>query len=484
MTFTRDRAGAIVSHESSGSSKLVRLALSGLAVLVVTCHCCNVDAAEFRSDTTVLSDDIVYDVNSDGTSTTDRTESVRIDTDKGVKEQGQVSLRYSNTLQDLDIVKAYTTTREGKRIDVTSDAIRSQQSPESAGAPIFDDDRVKTIVFPGVEAGATVTYEIRRTQKKALFPGYISASYSFRDNKAFNSARVTIHAPATTKLYVDVVAMNGGLVTADEGGRQTWQWSISDVPAQAPETASPDRSDRSPRVVITSFPNYEAVGAAYLERARPQAAITPAIQALADQITSGMADRRTQAEALYRWVSTNIRYVAIYLGFGEVVPHSAQAIMDARYGDCKDHATLLEALLSAKGIKSSPVLVNASGRYWLPTAADPLAVFDHAISYLPDFKLYVDSTARVAMFGTLPLQERGKRALIADDGTGRAVLVTLPLSNPESDRVNVQTRITLDDLGNAKGTSIVTNAGAFDLIARSIFASLPPEPGRSSRHVC
>jgi Domain of Unknown Function with PDB structure (DUF3857) len=58
---------------------------------------------------------------------------------------------------------------------------------------------VKTIVFPGVEAGATVTYETRRTQKKALFPGYISASYAFRDNKAFNSARVTVRAPATTK---------------------------------------------------------------------------------------------------------------------------------------------------------------------------------------------------------------------------------------------------------------------------------------------
>jgi hypothetical protein len=89
MAFTMDRAGAIASHESSGSSTLACLALTGLTVLVVTCHCRNVEAAEFRSDTTVLSDDIVYDVNADGTSTTDRTESVRIDTDKGVKEQGR-----------------------------------------------------------------------------------------------------------------------------------------------------------------------------------------------------------------------------------------------------------------------------------------------------------------------------------------------------------------------------------------------------------
>lgn len=477
MTYAIGRAGKIVIYKLPNYSKFINSTFAGFAVLTATCYCCNVDAAEFQSDTTVLRDDIVYNVNADGTATTNQTESVRIDTHNGVKEHGQVSFRYSTSLEELDILGAYTTTPDGKRIDVTPDEIRSQQSPESAEAPIFDDGRVKTIVFPGVEVGATVTFDTRRTQKKALFPGNISTAYSFWDNKAFKSARLTVHAPAMTKLYVDAVGMDGGLVKADDGGWQTWQWSMKDTPARASEAASPERYDRSPRVVISSFPDYKAVGAAYLQRARPRAAITPAIQALADQITFGVTDRRTQAEALYRWVSTNIRYVAIYLGFGGVVPHSAQEIMDTRYGDCKDHTTLLEALLAAKGIRSSPVLVNAGGRYWLPTAADPLAVFNHAITYLPEFKLYVDSTASVAMFGTLPLEERGKPALIADDGTGQAALVTLPLSSPESDRVNVQTKITLDELGNVAGTSIVKNEGAFDLLARSIFASLPPQAG-------
>lgn len=46
--------------------------------------------------------------------------------------------------------------------------------------------------------------------------------------------------------------------------------------------------------------------------------------------------------------------MAVYVGAGGVVPHAAQTVLDNRYGDCKDHVALLEALLGAAGIKSTP----------------------------------------------------------------------------------------------------------------------------------
>jgi transglutaminase-like putative cysteine protease len=49
----------------------------------------------------------------------------------------------------------------------------------------------------------------------------------------------------------------------------------------------------------------------------------------------------------------------------------AGAILDKRYGDCKDHATLMEALLQTAGIASTPVLINAGNSYKLsPVAQD------------------------------------------------------------------------------------------------------------------
>jgi len=446
--------------------------LAHLVAAVIAAHCTVAFAADYNPPVTVLSDENIYTVNRDGTSTHDQTRSIHIENDEGVRTYGQVSYRYSNVLQKFDVVEAYTTTREGTRIDVSPNAIFTRQSQLSAYAPTFDDNLVKTIVFPGVEAGATVTMRTRETQVTPLFPGQFSVNDAFPDDKVIKSASVTIHAPSSMKLYADVVDMPGGLVEADVNGEQTWHWSIQDTLAHPGEDYAPSIADRSPRLAVTTFPSYEALGQAYLARAQTQTAITPDIQALANEVTSGITDRRDQADAIYQWVSRNIRYVAVFLGFGGVVPHTAQDVLKARYGDCKDHTTLLQALLAAKGIKSSTVLVNADSRYWLPSAASPLAVFTHAITYIPEFDVYVDSTAGTARFGILPFTERGKRALVTGAGGERTRLVTLPLTHVDTDKVIVTTEITLDSVGTVRGTSQVENRGEYDWIARTIFAQL------------
>ncbi|WP_206366105.1 DUF3857 domain-containing transglutaminase family protein [Caballeronia sp. SBC2] len=446
--------------------------IAAVITAVVTAHCSAAFAADYAPPVTVLSDENIYTVNGDGTSIHDQTRSIHIENDEGVRSYGQVSYRYSNEFQKFDVLDAYTTTRDGARIDVSPNAIFTRQSPVSAYAPTFDDNLVKTIVFPGVEPGATVTMRTRETQVTPLFPGQFSANASFPNDKAIKSASVTINAPSSMKLHADVVDMPGGLVAADVDGEQTWSWSIKDARARPGEAYAPSIDDRSPRLAITTFPSYEALGQAYLARAQTQMAATPDIQALANEVTTGITDRRDQADAIYQWVSRNVRYVAVFLGFGGVVPHTAQDVLKARYGDCKDHTTLLQALLAAKGIKSSTVLVNADSRYWLPSAASPLAVFNHVITYIPEFDVYVDSTAGTARFGILPLNERGKRALLTGDGDEPSRLVTLPLTHADTDKVIVTTEIRLDSAGTARGTSTVENRGEYDWIARSIFAEL------------
>lgn len=461
----------IVRNDRSNS--IVGLFMAHLIAAAITAHATIACAADFDPPVTVLSDDSIYTVNRDGTSTRDQTRSIRIENEEGVRTYGQVSYRYSNALQKFDVIEAYTTTRDGVRIDVSPHAIFTRQSPASAKAPTFDDNLVKTIVFPGVETGATVSMHTRETQATPLFPGQFSVDDSFRSNKVIKSASVTINAPSSMKLYADVVDMHGGRVAEDVNGTQTWHWSIKDAPAHPGEVYAPSIDDRSPRLAVTTFPSYQALGQAYLARAQTQAVITPDIQALADKITAGIADRRDQADAIYQWVSQNVRYVAVFLGFGGVVPHAAQDVLKARYGDCKDHTTLLHALLAAKGIKSNVVLVNADTRYWLPSVASPLAVFNHVITYLPEFDIYVDSTAGTARFGVLPFNEEGKPALLTGSGNEPARLVILPRAHPDTDKVIVKTEIMLDSLGTVRGNSEVKNQGEYDWMARSIFARLP-----------
>jgi hypothetical protein len=98
------------------------------------------------------------------------------------------------------------------------------------------------------------------------------------------------------------------------------------------------------------------------------------------------------------------------------VPHPAETILDNRYGDCKDHVTLLEALLTAAGIESTPALINLGNAYRLPSAPS-LGVLNHVITYIPTLDLFLDSTATNVEFGYLPVADLGKPVLLTKTGT-------------------------------------------------------------------
>ena len=85
-----------------------------------------------------------------------------------------------------------------------------------------------------------------------------------------------------------------------------------------------------------------------------------------------------------------------------------------RYGDCKDHAALLEALLAAAGIDSTGALINSDNAYRLPRVPT-LGVFNHVITYVPSLDLYLDSTAESIAAGYLPSSDLGKPVLLTSE---------------------------------------------------------------------
>jgi transglutaminase-like putative cysteine protease len=51
------------------------------------------------------------------------------------------------------------------------------------------------------------------------------------------------------------------------------------------------------------------------------------------------------------------------VSLGRVVPNDAASVLHNKFGDCKDKATLMWALLAAKGISSEQALINLGNAY-------------------------------------------------------------------------------------------------------------------------
>ena len=64
-------------------------------------------------------------------------------------------------------------------------------------------------------------------------------------------------------------------------------------------------------------------------------------------------------QAIADFVQHNIRYVAIELGIGGYQPHRAAEIFGHHYGDCKDKATAMSAMLHEIGVDSYYVVINS-----------------------------------------------------------------------------------------------------------------------------
>ncbi len=80
--------------------------------------------------------------------------------------------------------------------------------------------------------------------------------------------------------------------------------------------------------------------------------------AKAQELVQGKTDFADRVQAIAEFTQSQIRYVAIEIAIGGYQPHAAQDIYKNRYGDCKDKATLLKAMLASIGVNADYVLVD------------------------------------------------------------------------------------------------------------------------------
>lgn len=430
-------------------------------------------AQAYEPPVTLIAHDVVYRVAADGTYTREETTRLRVNTAQAVRQQAQTYIRYSESLQHVDVLEAYTQTAAGERIDVGEAGIFTQQSPVSTNAPAFGDVKVTAIVFPQIQPGAVKTYRFRRTQEQPLFENEFSMLEQLSRLLEIESARVTLVAPADLDLDIEAIGVAGGRVEADAPGEAKWVWTLEDQAAERPEPDMVSPIDVSPRIAATTFDGFAHAAAAYLDGAADKTEVTDTVQSRADAITAGIDTPRAQARAIHAWVTRNVRYVALNFGLGGVVPRHVDEILASGYGDCKDKVVVLGALLAAKGIDAAPVLINSQNVYWQPDVAIVPGIYNHAIAYLPGLDLFLDPTAETAPFGVLPVMQYGKSALVTRGLDAGAGLGRLPPVSPGRAAAEVVTELTIAADGTAAGTQRMTASGALDYFLRTALAGVP-----------
>ncbi len=417
--------------------------------------------AQYKPSYTVVKSHTKYEVNRDASYTQYLEEQDRVDTPQGVSLLGERKITYNSTLEDVEVLEAYTIQPDGTRINVPLDKIRTQDEVEDDGA-IYSDSKSKVIIYPKLEVGSQVYYRAKSVQHTPEFPGHFFASYHFSPHVIYENLTMELVHDVGIEVGVNTKGMQGGkLQVPSQPHTVAYKFTFSQNKAYPSEAGRVDLPDFAPNFSASTFKTYADVGQAYQIRAKEKATVTPAIQKLANQLTANAKTNLDKVKVLHHWVAQNIRYLGIYVGAGGFVPHDAQSILDNRYGDCKDHVVILEALLAAVGIDSSPALINSGTAFLLPTLPTP-GIFDHVITYVPSLNVFIDSTSRFAPIGTLPNGDLDKPVLL----TATGALSRTPMTHPSKDRTEARIQMRLTRDGSIEGKSQAKMFGVFEVASR------------------
>jgi hypothetical protein len=219
---------------------------------------------------------------------------------------------------------------------------------------------------------------------------------------------------------------------------------------------------------------WQKLGEWYEPLAHDRMQPTPEIAAKAAQLTAGKTDFYDKAEAIAVYLQQNVRYFVIEMGVGGFQPHPAGEIFRNGYGDCKDKATLLSAMLSSVGIHSALMMVDTERGVVDPAA--PSLVGDHMIGAIEIPKGYesaklksvvtaktgkryliFDPTWEKTPFGQLEDNLQGSYGILLEGAATEAV--RLPVMSPELNRVHRTATMQLAADGTLKGKVVETRFG-------------------------
>ena len=417
--------------------------------------------ARYLPPVTVERNHVAFEIAADGTYTKTFARAYRIKTAKGAEDYGSEEFNYIGSQEEILSVDAWTVTPEGVRLPVLPGAIRDRDEDNSGGAAQFSDTRVKAIIFPQVTVGSLIEYKVVSRVHTTPYPGEFQQTLLLTPELAYEDWEARFALPEARRPYLHMRGVTGGLEkTVDGISHYRFLYRRTTTMKQPTRATGPIHF--ADYLMVSSMPDMQALGRVAKTFFEPNVEAIDEIRNLARQITAGAANDRTKVKALYNWVARNIRYVSVSLGKGRLVPHPASQVLANRYGDCKDHVVILESLLDAVGIASSPAMINSGASHLFA----PIGIhypINHVITYVPSLDLYLDSTDPFVPFGTLPLAVVDRPVILtALDRLGRT-----PSTKADDHVSRTEMNINIRTDGTISGRSYSRMTGYFDHAGRA-----------------
>jgi tetratricopeptide (TPR) repeat protein len=339
------------------------------------------------------------------------------------------------------------------------------------------------IDLPPLTRGDVVDVEYRLDDLRTTFFGqYFAMNEAFALNISLPTWRseVTLIIPDSFPLQLHERSFSGATSTEvrDDENQIIYSWTMQDLAPVRFEAGMPPAQEFTPAIQATSYQNWAAFADWWWNLIKDEVRVSPEMRIKVAELTAGLDRPIDKMRAIYNFVVTDIRYNAWEFGVHGYQPYSAPAIFSRGFGDCKDKAILLRAMLGEADIEALPVLIKLEDR----RSQEDLTLamvshFNHCIAFVPEQpglpEMYLDGTARLHPMDVLPDSDLGAQVLIV--GPEISERRRIPFAQAERNQIQHEFDVYLDQEGGPMVRYTRTSGGSFDVRDRHGFTGSAEE---------
>jgi len=433
--------------------------------------------ADERVDVVVLLEEAHRTIEADGRNTHTWRMVYRILTARGVEGWSTTQVAWEPWYEGRPEIRARVITPEGAEHWLDPSTVG--EFPLAQSQPhTFVDTRVLRGPLPAVAPGAVVEVQIMTRDMAPFFQAGRVGYFVFGASVPVLETRLVLDAPVSLPLRTVTRLLLGVEPAHSEAdGRMRWTFVSGRLePLATMSSLLPADVPRQRYVAFSTGRSWAAVAAAYAHEVDEQIAAAN-VEAVARDATRGVRTRDEKIARLLERLQRDVRYTAVEFGRAAIVPRTPAETLQRKYGDCKDQATLLIALLRAVGIDAHIALLNTGPGPDLEPELPGLGSFDHTIVYIPGSPpVWVDTTHEFVRPNQLPVPDQDRLALVATPGTRE--LVRTPAATPADNRIVETREFFLSDEGPAQVVETTEFWGAPELFYRSSYAQATQEQNR------
>src|SRR5439155_24575392 len=132
-----------------------------------------------------------YRFENDGTGRREVTARIKVQSEAGVEQWGQLVVGYNSANERVEIPYVRVLKLDGSTVTAPADSVQDLSIPLERDAPVYTDYRQKHITVPGLRPGEELEYEYVTVTHTPLAPGLFWIEYDFSKSGSVLDTQIT-----------------------------------------------------------------------------------------------------------------------------------------------------------------------------------------------------------------------------------------------------------------------------------------------------